>query len=203
MNEDREAILSRVRGALAPLHRRAPLPDYDPEIAVLRRVISGRDLAELFAERLKRVGGLAFTDAGAVAAHLRTGGRLHGYCDPALWPALAPHFGEGFTVESSFDRRRVDAYAFGITRAAGAIAESGSIILKDATTSTRLGALAPWVHVAVIERSAIVGDVQQAVAALGDDRNVIWCTGPSKTADVEGILIEGVHGPGEQLALIV
>lgn len=41
-----------------------------------------------------------------------------------------------------------------------------------------------------------------AIAALGDDPNVIFCTGPSKTADVEGILIEGVHGPGEQVALI-
>jgi L-lactate dehydrogenase complex protein LldG len=28
-------------------------------------------------------------------------------------------------------------------------------------------------------------------------------TGPSKTADVEGILIQGVHGPGMQIALIV
>ena len=45
--------------------------------------------------------------------------------------------------------------------------------------------------------------VADAIAALGDDPNVIWCTGPSKTADVEGILIEGVHGPGEQIALIV
>ena len=202
MNEDREAILSRVRGALTPLHRRAPLPDYDPEIAVLRQVISGRDLAELFAERLRRVGGIPLTDPAALVAHLRSGGRMHGYCDPALWPALAPHFGAGFTVEQSFDRARVDEYTFGITRAAGAIAESGTIILKDATTSTRLGALAPWVHVAIVERAAIMGDVQQAVAALGEDRNVVWCTGPSKTADVEGILIEGVHGPGEQIALI-
>ena len=72
MNEDREAILSRVRGALAPLHRRAPLPDYDPEIAVLRQVLAGRDLAELFAERLKRVGGLAFTDPAALAAMCET-----------------------------------------------------------------------------------------------------------------------------------
>jgi L-lactate dehydrogenase complex protein LldG len=43
----------------------------------------------------------------------------------------------------------------------------------------------------------------QAVAGLGSDNNVIWVTGPSKTADVEGILIEGVHGPGVQIALVV
>ncbi len=43
---------------------------------------------------------------------------------------------------------------------------------------------------------------RDGIAALGDDPNVIFCTGPSKTADVEGILIEGVHGPGEQVALI-
>ncbi|MFM9081371.1 MAG: LUD domain-containing protein [Opitutaceae bacterium] len=54
-----------------------------------------------------------------------------------------------------------------------------------------------------MRRDDIFCDISQAVAALGDDPNVIWCTGPSKTADVEGILIEGVHGPGEQLALIV
>ena len=76
-------------------------------------------------------------------------------------------------------------------------------MLNDATTSRRLAALAPWVHVAVVERATIFSDLPDAVAALGDDRNVIWCTGPSKTADVEGILIEGVHGPGEQIALIM
>jgi L-lactate dehydrogenase complex protein LldG len=89
------------------------------------------------------------------------------------------------------------------TSAAGAIAETGTIILSDATTSRRLGALTPWVHVAVVERAKIYSDLPQAVAALGPDSNVIWVTGPSKTADVEGILIEGVHGPGVQVALVV
>jgi L-lactate dehydrogenase complex protein LldG len=201
-SDDRESILSRVRGALAPLHERAPLPDYDTEIAVMRGLIAGRDLAELFAERLKRVGGRAFFDVGALAVHLRAGGWTRGYCDPALWPQLAPQFGGEFRVETEFDRARVDDYAFGITRAAGAIAESGTIILNDATTSRRLGALAPWVHIAVVGRAGIFADVPQAVAALGGDPNVIWCTGPSKTADVEGILIEGVHGPGQQFALV-
>lgn len=203
MNDDREAILSRIRGALAPLRERAPLPAYDSEIAVMRPLITGRDLVALFAERIKRVNGRALTDSAALVAHLRAGQWLQGYCDPALWPMLAPAFGPDFKVEPTFDRKRVDEYAFGITRAAGAIAESGSIILHDATTSSRLGSLAPWVHIAVIERATIFADVTQAVAALGTDNNVIWCTGPSKTADVEGILIEGVHGPGEQIALIV
>jgi L-lactate dehydrogenase complex protein LldG len=203
MNDARAAILSRVRAALSPLPARAPAPDYDPAIAVMHPLLAGRDLAELLAERLRRVNGRAFTEPTALVAHLRAGGWLHGYCDPALWPALAPHFGSDFTVEPAFDRGRVDDYAFGITRAAGAIAESGTLILTDTTTSSRLGALAPWVHVAVVERASIFADVTQAVAALGSDPNVIWCTGPSKTADVEGILIEGVHGPGEQIALIV
>jgi L-lactate dehydrogenase complex protein LldG len=203
MTDDREAIFSRVRGALAPLRDRAPLPEYDSEIAVMRQLIAGRDLVELLAERMKRVNGRAMTDPAALVAHLRAGKRMRGYCDPVLWPSLAAHFGADFKVEATFDRKRVDDYAFGITRAAGAIAESGTIILDDRSTSNRLAALAPWVHVAVVARATIFGDVTQAVAALGADNNVIWCTGPSKTADVEGILIEGVHGPGEQIALIV
>lgn len=203
MTDDREAIFSRVRGALAPLHQRAPLPQYDSEIAVMRGLIAGRDGGEVFAERIQKVGGRAFTDPAALVAHLRAAGWLRGYCDPVLWPRLSAHFGADFIVETEFDRKRVDDYAFGITRAAGAIAETGTIILNDATTSRRLGALAPWVHVAVVERSTIVEDLPAAVATLGADRNVIWCTGPSKTADVEGILIEGVHGPGAQIALVV
>jgi L-lactate dehydrogenase complex protein LldG len=203
MSDDREAILSRVRGALAPLRERAPLPPYDADVAVMRSLIAGRDLVEVFSERSRKVNGLTFTEVGAVVAYLRAGGWLRGYCDPALWPMLAPNFGADFTIEHEFDRERVDDYAFGITRAAAAIAESGTIVLNDATTSRRLAALAPWVHIAVVERAKIFSDLPEAVAALGDDRNVIWCTGPSKTADVEGILIEGVHGPGVQIALVM
>jgi L-lactate dehydrogenase complex protein LldG len=203
MTDDREAILSRVRGALAPLRERAALPRYAAEIAVMQKLIAGRDRVELFCERIRKVNGLAFTEAVALGQHLRAGGWTRGYCDPEIWPQLAPGFGDGFVVEHAFDRSRVDDYQFGITRAAGAIAESGTIVLSDGTTSSRLAALAPWVHVAVIERSQIFADLSAAIAALGDDHNVVWCTGPSKTADVEGILIEGVHGPGVQVALII
>lgn len=203
MADDRESILSRVRGALAPLHERAPLPEYDSELAVLRKMIAGRDLVELFAERLRRLNGLVVTRPAEVVEFLRKNNWTHGYCDPVLWPRLAPAFEPEFKVETEFDRARVDDYAFGITRAAGAIAESGTIILNDGVTSRRLAALAPWVHIAVVERATIHSDLPKAVAAHGSDPNIIWVTGPSKTADVEGILIEGVHGPGQQLALVM
>lgn len=201
--DDRESILSRVRGALAPLHERAAMPQYTTEIAVMRAMMGNRDALAVFTERIALVNGLALTDPAALVARLRENQWLRGYCDPALWPSLAPHFGADFRVDTAYDRKRVDDYAFGITRAAAAIAETGTIVLNEATTSRRLAALTPWVHIAVVERTQIFADLPEAVAALGSDSNVIWVTGPSKTADVEGILIEGVHGPGIQIALVV
>lgn len=193
--------MARVAAALAPLGERAAMPSYDAGLELARRQSRPGDLLREFSERLQAVNGQVVPDAAALAAVFRSRGWLHGYCDPVLLPILAGHFGPDFVIESEFERPRVDDYQFGITRAVGAIAETGTIILDDRATSSRLGALAPWAHAAVIPRGRLYSDLPQAVAALGSDPNVIWCTGPSKTADVEGILIEGVHGPGAQLAL--
>ena len=202
MSADREAIFSRVRGALAPLEKRAPLPDWDNELIHMRTLRGTVDAWPLFCERLKLVNGVSFESLVALVTWLDGNGWRHGYCDPKLWPSMKAAFPPTFTVQTTFDRTRVDDYQFGITRAAGAVAETGSIILTDKTTSSRLAALAPWVHIAVLTRSTIFTDLQHAVTALTDDPNIIFCTGPSKTADVEGILIEGVHGPGQQAALL-
>lgn len=201
MNLSREKILGRVRAALAPLKTRAAHPDFADKAATMPG-LSTSDATALFKERLQLVNGRAFDDVAALAAWLKSEGHTRGYCDPTLWPGLSPAFGEGFKVETTFDRARVDDYQFGITRAVGAIAETGSIVITDASTSSRLGALAPWVHVALVSKKQIYPDLVAAVTSLGDDPNVIWCTGPSKTADVEGILIQGVHGPGVQIALL-
>ena len=203
MSTDREAILSRVRGALAPLEKRVPLPDWNDELIHMRTLRGDVDAWTLFRERLGLVKGLPLEGAPALVAWLEQNGWTHGYCDPGLWPRLQSAFPTGFTVETVFDRARVDDYQFGITRAAGAVAETGTLILTDGATSNRLAALAPWVHIAVLQRDRIHLDLQHAVTELADDPNIVFCTGPSKTADVEGILIEGVHGPGQQVALLL
>ncbi len=203
MSASREAILNRVRSALAPLPKRAAYPEFNDSAATMPAFDREADRWTAFSERQKLVNGTPMVGASALAAWLREKGHLRGYCDPALWAELAPAFGPEFNVSTDYDRAQVDEYAFGITRAAGAIAETGSIILDDTTTSRRLGALTPWVHAAVLRRETIFPDVAAAIAALGKDANIIFCTGPSKTADVEGILIEGVHGPGVQIALLI
>lgn len=203
MSSAREQILARVQAALSPLPSRAALPDWDRELIRMRQALPAADLWALFAERLQAVNGTPLTSVTALVALLEKNGWKHGYCDPALWPAMQNSFPAGITVETTYDRTRVDDYAFGITAATGAIAETGTLILSDKDTAYRLGALAPWLHVAVLKRAQILPDITAAVAALPPDPNIIWVTGPSKTADVEGILIEGVHGPGVQVALLI
>lgn len=202
MSDQREAVMGRVRKALAALPERAAMPEWDMDLSVVHKIVDGRDLLELLTERVKMTNATVVTDAAEIVRRLKEGGWRRGYCDPALLAQVAPFFGPEFSLSTEFDRTRVDDYDFGITRAAGAIAETGSIILNDRTTSRRLGALAPWVHIAVLSRGQILRTVGEAVLAMGDDPNVIWVTGPSKTSDIEGILIEGVHGPGIQYALV-
>jgi L-lactate dehydrogenase complex protein LldG len=202
VNDERTRLLARVRAALAPLATRAALPEYPDEMVFART--SGS--AASFLDALARAGGRSFTDAGALGAWLAGRGCARGYCDPVLLPSLAAALPAGLALETRFARDRVDDYSFAITRASAAIAETGTIVLDDALTPRRLAAIAPWIHVAVVREPTIHPRVIDAIRALGSPRlspYVVWCTGPSKTADVEGILIEGVHGPGEQVALVL
>jgi L-lactate dehydrogenase complex protein LldG len=200
----RDSIFSKIQSVTAALKTKEPLPDYDVAITHSLPKLEGSDLWEIFCRNFKAVHGRPMSSVDELAEFLKSSGQLHGYCDPELLDAVGSKLAAaGLTVETTYDRGRYDDYQFGITRASGAIAESGSVIIDDDRTSHRLAALSPWVHVAVLARSEIHRTISDAIAALGESPNIIWCTGPSKTADVEGILIEGVHGPGEQIALLL
>jgi L-lactate dehydrogenase complex protein LldG len=199
----RATIFAKIETATAALKTKTAYPEYDTALVHSAPKLAGSDLWETFTRNFTAVNGRTMNSAAELAEFLKATGQLCGYCDPALYDSIGSQLtAAGLTVETEYDRARYDDYQFGITRATGAIAESGSLILDDDRTSRRLAALSPWVHVAVVGRDEIHRSIPDAIAAFGDSPNIIWCTGPSKTADVEGILIEGVHGPGEQIALI-
>lgn len=200
----RSTIFSKIEAATAALKNKAPLPEYDLTVVHSPRKLEGTDLWEIFSRNFKAVNGKAMNSIDELADFLKSSAQTQGYCDPTLFDAIGSKLAAaGLAVETTYDRERYDHYQFGITCATGAIAESGTVIIDDDRTSHRLAALSPWVHVAVLEKSEIHRTIPEAIAAFGDSPNIIWCTGPSKTADVEGILIEGVHGPGEQIAFLV
>lgn len=201
MRDDRESVLGQVRAALQKRAVRSPRPEFDPAALVVGRRLEGDDLWQAFARNFAGVRGYPMTSVEELGAFLRERGMRRGYCDPALREAVGERLGADLTIVYEYGRERVDEIDFGITRGSGVIAETGTIILRDRDTSNRLAAVAPWIHVAAVEPTAVHRSLGDALAALGDDPNTIFVTGPSKTADVEGILIEGVHGPGEQVCL--
>jgi L-lactate dehydrogenase complex protein LldG len=71
----------------------------------------------------------------------------------------------------------------------------------------RLISLLPPVHVAVFPRSRILANLDELLTVIprpaDQTSSMVLITGPSRTADIEQILIRGVHGPGEVYAVIV
>lgn len=87
----------------------------------------------------------------------------------------------------------------GVTTALVAVAETGSLLLSG---GRRLGSLAPPAHLALVRREAIVENLEQAFDRL-ESRTSVIVTGPSRTADIEGVLVRGVHGPRDVFVLVL
>jgi L-lactate dehydrogenase complex protein LldG len=106
----------------------------------------------------------------------------------------------GFDVRSWDETTLDDLYDFdcGITDVYSAVAETGSLVIRASTAHGRALSLVPPIHVAVVEQGQIVPDLIDLFAKLtreGTGSAVSLITGPSKTSDIEMILVVGVHGP--------
>jgi len=200
---DRERIFGAISEALQGLAERAPYPDFDLEDLVALPRLGEDDREAAFRRNFEAVNGKVMPDWPAFRSFLASAGARRGVVDPLLMEVAKAGLGDAFELRSDWSDAEMMEVDFGITRGSGAIAESGTVILKDRDTFRRLAALAPWIHLTLVPRQSLCRSVGEALEGFDDDPNIIFVTGPSKTADVEGILIEGVHGPGEQLCLFV
>lgn len=86
------------------------------------------------------------------------------------------------------------------------IAQTGSIVVSTRSTGGRAISVLPPVHLAIARRDQLVPDLAAAMAWLRARYQQRWpsalslITGPSRTADIEKILVMGAHGP-KRLAL--
>lgn len=84
----------------------------------------------------------------------------------------------------------------GVTTAVLAVAETGTLLLASGEGRARLASLTPPNHVVLVRKSDIVATLQEAIDRM-PHRNCVLISGPSRTADIEGVLVRGVHGPKE------
>jgi len=96
----------------------------------------------------------------------------------------------------------------GVVWATAAIAQTGSIVV-DSARNARADSLLPDRCVFVVDADTIVdtpGDVLRNRSRWwpsGLPSQIVFVTGPSRSADIEMTLTVGVHGPGVVHAVIV
>jgi L-lactate dehydrogenase complex protein LldG len=98
----------------------------------------------------------------------------------------------------------------GLSRAFGAVAESGTLVLVSGDANpTRLNFL-PETHIVVVTAADIVGSYEEIWQKLraaygkgGMPRSVNFITGPSRSADIGQKMQLGAHGPRDLHIIIV
>ena len=95
----------------------------------------------------------------------------------------------------------------GITSADYALADTGSLVMLSSKNESRLISLLPPTHIAVVSRQRLLTGLDELFTVIPkpEERSssMVLITGPSRTADIEQILIRGVHGPGEIYVVLV
>lgn len=139
----------------------------------VRRLLAGRD-----------------TSIGAALASASLGCRQHWYEEP---------------IEACKDALFDDMDA-GITTTRGGIAETGSLILWPDRREPRTLSLVPPLHIAVLDADALHETLHAAIHAedwsADLPSNALLVTGPSKTADIQRLLVYGAHGPKRLVILL-
>jgi L-lactate utilization protein LutC len=90
----------------------------------------------------------------------------------------------------------------GVTLCDFAIAQLGTLVVSESASRNRLTSLAPPTHVALVQKDKIVSTLEDCMDRI-PSATCALITGPSSTRDIEGIAVQGVHGPGELIVVVL
>ncbi len=180
----RELILGRVRRNQPPWRELPPIPEFERP--------SG-DLVAAFAAALARMGGRM--------AQAPTGGSLDAFVR-SLHPearvvcSATPEVTGTRDIASVASPAELEDVDVGVVRAAFGVAETGSVWLSEREFVVNALGFLPQHLVVLLDPKAIVVNLHDAYRDPGFRvaRYAVLMTGPSATADIEGVLIRGAQG---------
>ena len=96
----------------------------------------------------------------------------------------------------------------GLTECDALVAQTGGIVVTSKTGGGRALSVLPPHHVVLASKSQLVRDLPSALALIKERHApnfpsmISFITGPSRTGDIERILVLGAHGPKKLTVLI-
>ncbi len=192
----RDAILGRVRSALTTEYT----PPAPPRLSRLR--LSLAEKIVLFFSNLGKLSGKTFLAGSQEQARLYVEAVVSG----RSWMAsTSPFLIEcGIVPAARVATETVATVEIGITSADYALADPGTLVM---ISEPRLLSLLPPVHIAVIPRHCLLTNLDELLELMPlpveQSSSTVLITGPSRTGDIEQILVKGVHGPGEIHVVVV
>jgi L-lactate dehydrogenase complex protein LldG len=166
-----------------------------------RAALFGRNAADL------KAGFHLFEYAEQAHAHLRALAAAEG------WRKVAAHHGAltdpacaslalpALFVDGGYEARELESSDAGITSCEALIAQTGTVVVTSRASGGRVLSTLPPHHVVLARREQLLPDLPAAFAYLKqkyapDYPSLIsLITGPSRTGDIERILVLGAHGP--------
>ncbi len=219
---ERENILGRIREALSLA---APKPGHEPgapgratdrlpQSTLMREWLP--PAGESFAQRLE----LFTRNAAALKAefHLvndldELSTRLGALRDNEHWTKVGTHQGELTDLvcsklnlpvcrtDNRYPVAELESCSAGLTQCDALVAQTGSVLVTSRSAGGRALSVLPPHHVVLAHRRQLVRDLPEAFELLKTSYApnypsfVSFITGPSRTGDIERILVLGAHGP--------
>ncbi|TWT87173.1 Lactate utilization protein C [Pseudobythopirellula maris] len=137
------------------------------------------------------------------------------------WSRLGAHAGELVTplaeklgletvmTDGGYDPNELERCEVGLTECDALVAQTGSVLVTTRSAGGRALSVLPPHHVVVARKSQLIGALVDAYELLesryGDayPSFMTFITGPSRTGDIERILVLGAHGPKELTVLLI
>lgn len=178
----RDTILAAVRGNLpAGDHPLPDLPSFPLD--------DGGDPAAHFVTALKSMGGKHFDGPAVDVIASR-------FADARVIASAVPEIAGNREIASTRQPRDLADVDVALVRAAFAIAETGTVALPDTVLGVNAVAYLAQHIVVLLDPHDIVATVQDAYRRpeMAAHAYLAFHTGPSATADIEGVLIHGAQG---------
>jgi L-lactate dehydrogenase complex protein LldG len=124
---------------------------------------------------------------------LHSGDLTNSICPPLNLPFLR--------TDKTYDVNELESCDVGISECDALVAQTGSVLVTNRSAGGRALSVLPPHHVVLARREQLVADLPAAFELLQQKyaanypSMISFITGPSRTGDIERILVLGAHGP--------